>query len=307
MSRGRSGAGGGGGASQESPGDGTDARSRYERGCPPASGAGIRPQWRCTFEPAVKTPAAAQELFALASLLRTREGGPMRAWRAYLRCDPGPLEQIKAHLGGSGIEIGHNDAGEPFITSAVTESLHDLPEAATWAHEQLVYMNAAIRVLFGRSQSFKIQKYEQVMQDGTTRPVAFASGPWTYATVTLRDPEPLPPSDLVHRIAVRGGRDRYFKEAAGRLSRPEHLDWVELYKVYELLRQSAGGSTEFLEHSGWTHTAQKAFTASANRPDVSGDGARHAVMAGDHPQHTMTLPEAVEAMLAALRSFAETP
>ncbi len=70
------------------------------------------------------------------------------------------------------------------------------------------------------------------------------------------------------------------------------LGWVELYKVYEVVRDHAGGD-KGMQGEGWTTRAEiSAFTGSANRPDVSGDGARHARATGDTPpKRTMGLSE----------------
>jgi hypothetical protein len=66
-------------------------------------------------------------------------------------------------------------------------------------------------------------------------------------------------------------------------------DWVELYKVFEIVRSKVSR----LDKKGWVTSAEiSAFTASANRPDVSGAQARHARMPGGRPKGTMTLVEA---------------
>lgn len=66
-------------------------------------------------------------------------------------------------------------------------------------------------------------------------------------------------------------------------------DWVDLYKIFEIVRNNVAG----LDKKGWVTSAElSAFTASANRPDVSGAQARHARMHGGPPKRTMTLMEA---------------
>jgi hypothetical protein len=54
--------------------------------------------------------------------------------------------------------------------------------------------------------------------------------------------------------------------------------WAELYKVYEILLDSVHG----FSRRGWVTRDQiRAFRASANRSEVSGDLARHARLKGD--------------------------
>ncbi|MDX3185550.1 hypothetical protein ABT358_22150 [Streptomyces sp. NPDC000341] len=70
------------------------------------------------------------------------------------------------------------------------------------------------------------------------------------------------------------------------------LTWVDLYKVYEIVRGNVGGDKQ-LKATQWVSSGDlSAFTASANRPDVSGSEARHARATGTGlPKRTMTLAE----------------
>ncbi|MGW2851493.1 hypothetical protein ACWDAZ_05460 [Streptomyces sp. NPDC001215] len=67
------------------------------------------------------------------------------------------------------------------------------------------------------------------------------------------------------------------------------LTWIDLYKVYEIVRDSVGSEQAF-KAKRWVPDGElSAFKASANRPDVSGSAARHARMSGGPPKLTMTL------------------
>jgi hypothetical protein len=65
--------------------------------------------------------------------------------------------------------------------------------------------------------------------------------------------------------------------------------WAELYKILEVLLDSV---PEFYQRGWITRNQVSAFTASANRREVSGELARHARLKGDPPKGTMTLVEA---------------
>lgn len=73
-------------------------------------------------------------------------------------------------------------------------------------------------------------------------------------------------------------------------ARNDDLDWYDLYKIHEIIERDIG---QKIDERGWATAAQRrAFTASANRYDVSGDAARHAVDIGsESPKATMTLRE----------------
>ncbi|WP_328365564.1 hypothetical protein OG800_35495 [Streptomyces sp. NBC_00445] len=69
------------------------------------------------------------------------------------------------------------------------------------------------------------------------------------------------------------------------------LTWIDLYKIYEIVRDSVGNE-QTLKANKWVPDGElSAFKASANRPDVSGSGARHARMGGGPPKQTMNLAE----------------
>ncbi|MBM7784901.1 hypothetical protein [Tenggerimyces flavus] len=97
-------------------------------------------------------------------------------------------------------------------------------------------------------------------------------------------PDPPPPGPARASLAATNPHAR---EVLAILGQPQMLGWVELYKVHEIIRDSIGKAQ--LQHlAGTTPTMHSAFTASANRPDVSGSRARHARMGGSPPKHSMT-------------------
>ncbi|MGV0595111.1 hypothetical protein [Mycolicibacterium porcinum] len=75
------------------------------------------------------------------------------------------------------------------------------------------------------------------------------------------------------------------------LARNEDLDWYDLYKIHEIIRRDI--EPDKLDKIGWTTKAQdSAFTVSADRYEVSGDAARHAVDSRkESPKNTMTIGE----------------
>lgn len=86
--------------------------------------------------------------------------------------------------------------------------------------------------------------------------------------------------------AVRAAARPHVAEALAIMGQSGPLTWTDMYKVYEIVRDDAKPRT--LAELGWATDAEvKAFTASANRPDVSGSGARHARMRGNPPRQSM--------------------
>jgi hypothetical protein len=110
------------------------------------------------------------------------------------------------------------------------------------------------------------------------------------ATVTRAgEPVPQPPPPGPKYLAL-AAQHPDMSEALDVMSKAEP-NWVELYKVYEIIRDSVRPAT--IEDQGWaTKQELSTFTGSANRPDVSGADARHACMSGGPPVRTTSLQQA---------------
>lgn len=114
---------------------------------------------------------------------------------------------------------------------------------------------------------------------------------------------PLPP--LAPRLVNLADRDSIAAEVMRILNAPGALGWAELYKVFEIVEHELGGLNALVA-TGWT-TRRMAnnFTLSANRRDVSGDGARHARNAGRKPSadRSMTLDNGTDYIRDLTRSW----
>jgi hypothetical protein len=105
--------------------------------------------------------------------------------------------------------------------------------------------------------------------------------------------EPVPnPDPLGPPIAALAEGHPIVAEVLDLIGTSDQLGWVDLYKVYEIIRDEAGRIGE-VASKGWaSRLEQSAFTASANRKDVSGDAARHARSTSpEPPKQVMTLHE----------------
>jgi len=102
-------------------------------------------------------------------------------------------------------------------------------------------------------------------------------------------PVPNPLSSWPSRLALAADNPDV-AEALGIMGRSEPLGWDDLYKVHEIVRHAV--RPDSITDYGWTDAqTNSVFRASANRADVSGDGARHARNPGPPPTRTMSLAE----------------
>jgi hypothetical protein len=106
----------------------------------------------------------------------------------------------------------------------------------------------------------------------------------------VKDPDgevlPPPPPEGPARAQVAASTPDV-EEALDIMGQPDALNWTQLYKVFEIVRDDV--KVKSLIELGWASATEiSAFTGSANRPDVSGAGARHARMGGPLPRRQMS-------------------
>ncbi|WP_006247747.1 hypothetical protein [Mycolicibacterium tusciae] len=103
-------------------------------------------------------------------------------------------------------------------------------------------------------------------------------------------PKPSPPSPWPDRFALTA-TNTDVGELLDIIGSPERLEWDELTKAFEIIRESVRPDT--VVTLGWSTAADlDSFRESANRKDVSGPTARHARRPG-RPQHRpMSIGEA---------------
>ena len=153
---------------------------------------------------------------------------------------------------------------------------------------------------------------------GSFRPVEL-SGPFTDsedhrhavvapASIELRPhiPAPaagddiLPQSDGAPRVALAAAHPD-LDDALAIVGRTDPLDWFDLYKLYEIVRDDVDPSTAGTSRKGSQARADRhgmdtkdelsAFTGSADHQGASGQDARHAREPGPAPRRTLTLAE----------------
>lgn len=102
-----------------------------------------------------------------------------------------------------------------------------------------------------------------------------------------------PPPEGPRRLAWAAS-NKNVDDLLALVGKAQGLSWIELYKVFEIIRDAVGGSRQDLYDKGWTTKPQlSAFTGSADHHAVSCiHKARHARQSGEPPKNTMTLDEA---------------
>ena len=113
------------------------------------------------------------------------------------------------------------------------------------------------------------------------------------AAVTGGAPSTPPPAAGPEHLA-RAATNKELDDLLSLVGKAERLSWIELYKVFEIIRDAVGGGDRDLLATSWTTKAEvSAFTGTANHHLASGiHEGRHARQKGDAPKRTVSLGEA---------------
>jgi hypothetical protein len=223
---------------------------------------------------------------------------PPVIWKAFLKGDDFDLHELSV-LFSSGDTQVIKDGDSYHLASTMIDSRPDGRPFYQAARHVLALVNgvgqansSAFRPI-ALTGSFKEgdHNHQVVIAD----PVEIRGYAYAAAVATVAGPDgnlvPPPPPPGPDRVK-KAMRHADANEALQIIGRPEPTNWVDLYKVHEIVRDAMGGQIG-LVNAGWvTKDDLSAFTASANRPDVTGPDARHARMSGGPPKRTMQIAEA---------------
>jgi hypothetical protein len=218
------------------------------------------------------------------------------------------LQDLADWLPSGGIRVAKDSEGFYLEAAAIDNP----PGGKTFyeaAQEVLKLLNGLGRT---KTANFRPVTLAGYYQDGDQRHVVVSpdsvvvrSRVSAVAIVTGPDGVPkAPPPPAGPAYVALAGTYRGVAEALTVLA-TEPLGWADLYKVFEIVRDAV--KPVKLDQTGLaTRDDISAFTASANRPDVSGEGARHARMDGGLPKRTMPIGQARQFISDLVRRWMDT-
>ena len=233
-------------------------------------------------------------------------------WKAYVdgkAIDLGILvSTYPARPGAVDLAVGQDEGGTFFESSRLDALAEMSGEGHRLAQQVVREMNGAARVLDSSFRPVRLQGRYQNGNDNIVQIVAAETAEVrvrieTSAVVTGQDGQAVPaPPPVGPQLLALADTSSAVADALALLGTPATLGWFELYKLYEIVTHEVD-----VVVAGWTSKADmKAFTASANRHDVSGVEARHARNSGAPPRRTMTISEATDYMTAVARAWMES-
>lgn len=217
------------------------------------------------------------------------------AWRAYIVGETAVIDRLIDILAGTDLEVVR-DGEDAYLHGSAFDAARSDNDARVLSHTLLPRVNAALR-----------------LDDVTWVPVTLAdrvsdgAGPVTvFAEVHMVGRSRLTvggdpgPRVRAAAFAHADANDQY-AAALNLFGASTDLKWVDLYKIYELMRDAADG--DLSARTGVSPNQITAFTVSANDAGVSGADARHAIPNRQRPRRTMTLSEARGLISTMFRSW----
>jgi hypothetical protein len=200
-------------------------------------------------------------------------------WRVYLDGDAMDLDILRSALTGGDMVVLSDDHGT-YLAGMVFASASAPAEVLLRAGELLPRLNGVGHLIdFG----FQPVRLSGRVANGEQPATVFAEAHLRGRSRLSAGGEPAVAASTLQRA----DRDQAFDQVLRLIGASPTLDWVDLYKICELLTEDAGGKKQYLARADVTNSDHEAFTTSANHPAASGGGARHAVMHGQ-PRRTMT-------------------
>ncbi|MBD1890961.1 hypothetical protein [Coleofasciculus sp. FACHB-SPT9] len=200
------------------------------------------------------------------------------------------------------------EEGSYYLSSSRFDLITDEVQVCACATELLTRINAAAMVYFGDVKPFTLDVIVRVDEDGKRNRECLLSATWTIEDFGFdiqwdgSEDFSQHPSYLETWIKIAGAEpDDKIKKVFRILT--ERKDWVNLYKVYEVVQEDVG---KRITEDGWaTKKKTECFSRTAQSPGAIGDDARHGVEKSEPPKNPMSLLEAQRLIIVIVRKWLE--
>ena len=184
-----------------------------------------------------------------------------------------------------------------FLSGAYFSSFSSPEEVKESTTELVSALEGFIRLTVGRKISIEISTITEIMLDGSKHDYVYFE-----EKIELKSSMTLEVTHADGTVKVLGPKQVFSEHAMLCVSSPEFaqalniygngtLQWSDLFKVYELIADNCGGTSELIAR-GWTRKKDiERFKRSANDPSISGISARHAVFRYDPLKNPMKILE----------------
>ena len=219
-------------------------------------------------------------------------------WKVRIIGDPRDLAELQQSFSSGPISIESTDNNEYYLISDNFQECANDSEVSEKASKLIAIISGASRIALGGNIPITQSEIVKVKEDGTESVFMHF-----HDTLHVRDSfhlsiiddagnviEEIKPADEVPSWVELGMRDDSVAKVFRLYS--QELDWVGLYRIYEVIENDTGG-LDALVSKGWARKASiKLFKHTSNSPGAIGDDARHGKESSQPPQKPMFLHEA---------------
>ncbi len=218
-------------------------------------------------------------------------------WTVKLCGHPFDLEDLPDLLEGSPLAVDKSDDGW-ILSPTLFTGMTDVNAVMELAEERVRLLSGLHRCIHLDAGPITVGSIELIDENGRRNAFAFvrevASVRAKASLSVIRNGRVLPDDNVgrLRRHANLGVNDPVATKLL-RLLAARPATWSGLYRIFDLIEKTSGGTRE-IENRGWATVAEmESFTGTANHPDASGDEARHGAEKGRYTRPPMDLGTAV--------------
>lgn len=220
-------------------------------------------------------------------------------WIVQLTGDPGDLAALAQSLTSDEIQVSREEE-DYILTSTKFDAVREANNVLLKAKDIVAFLNGACRLVLDSVEPVGIGSVYRRREDGTREFHLFAEGGTIHLrasspTVTLTradgTTEVMRPADLVNEWAMLAMSESAISDVL-RFFGTGKLDWVNLYRIFEIITDDVGGLDPIVGNGWATRSSMRLFKQTANSPGAIGDEARHSVESTQPPPNPMSLSEA---------------
>jgi len=229
-------------------------------------------------------------------------------WFVRIIGDINDLDELSKSLKSPELSISHD--GESYILKTDEFNLLDDKEKVrNKAVEIISLINGAAGLTLGIRTPIEVSHVVKLNDDGTQEIFVCISN-----TITLRDSisicihrgdgtiEEIHQSDPIPNWISIAKKDNTVAKAL-RLFGSGAYDWVNLYRIYEVIEGDMGGLKNIVKEGWATKKMLNRFTHTANSPGAIGDDSRHGTESTTPPRDPMLLSEAKSFVITLFHSW----
>jgi hypothetical protein len=229
-------------------------------------------------------------------------------WEVSLKGDPADLDILSQSFSDPAFSI--SKLGDEFVLkSSQFDVMNGAREVRDRAKALLDLVNGAAMLAIGSRTPVAIGGVHRRHADGHRDVAMFAEIVGhcrVLASLTIAhldgSTETFRPGDLIRDWVKVASTDKEVAKALSLLSTGP-ADWVNLYRVLEVVESDCGGIAGIKPERWATEKAIRLFKRTANSPGATGSDSRHGAQSTKPPPKPMPLPEARSLILAIVQAW----